>query len=167
MGPRALEATSDGDRSLVQRHGGCRIGRYKSAAIGGRRCARIGRTSQRLSGENVFPCSFRRGFYHISPETPHPFICLVPMRELGANSGLRRVPETASLNGKCPALGSGHTMLRPSCLPNSQDTPLPRTTAIMVCPTRCSITGFHGTKLNPMPSSIMAKRPLVSRTFRR
>jgi hypothetical protein len=66
---------------------------------------------------------------------------------------------------KCPELGNRHTTFRPSCRPNSQDTPLPRTTAIMVCPSRCSITGFHGTRLNPIPSSIMAKRPLVSRTF--
>jgi hypothetical protein len=68
---------------------------------------------------------------------------------------------------KCPRAWHGYPTLRPSCRPNSQDTPLPRTTAITVCPSRCSITGFHGTRLNPMPSSIMAKRPLVNRIFRR
>jgi hypothetical protein len=31
---------------------------------------------------------------------------------------------------------------------------------------RCSIIGFHGTSLKPMPSSRMAKRPLASISLR-
>ena len=37
----------------------------------------------------------------------------------------------------------------PRCLPTSQDTP-PRTVAATCCPSRCSITGFHGTSEKPM-----------------
>lgn|GEM_PF-7098059 len=44
----------------------------------------------------------------------------------------------------------------PRCLPMSQDTPPPRTVAAICCPSRCSITGFHGTSENPIPSSSAA-----------
>lgn len=44
----------------------------------------------------------------------------------------------------------------PRCRPKPQDTPPPRTVAAICCPSRCSITGFHGTKLNPMPLSSIA-----------
>lgn len=43
----------------------------------------------------------------------------------------------------------------PLARPISHDTP-PRTVAAIWCPSRCSITGFHGTRLNPMPSSSIA-----------
>lgn len=44
----------------------------------------------------------------------------------------------------------------PRYRPISQDTPPPRTVAETCWPSRCSITGFHGTKLKPMPSSSIA-----------
>ena len=47
---------------------------------------------------------------------------------------------------------------RPKC----QVRPLPRITIVIGCPIRCSMSGFQGTKLNPIPSTSMAKRPLAS-----
>ncbi len=41
----------------------------------------------------------------------------------------------------------------PSLRPNSHDTPPPLTVAAICCPSRCVITGFHGTSEKPMPSS--------------
>lgn len=51
--------------------------------------------------------------------------------------------------------------------PISQLTDWLRTMAAICCPSRCSTTGRHGTRLNPMPSSSIAKRPLASWTERR
>lgn len=51
--------------------------------------------------------------------------------------------------------------------PISHATPVPRGVAANICPSRCSITGFQGTKLNSLPSSSIAKRPLASCTLRR
>lgn len=56
---------------------------------------------------------------------------------------------------------------RPRCRPSSQVTDVPRTMADTCCPSRCSTTGFHGTRLKPMPSSSIAKRPLTSWRERR
>lgn len=56
-----------------------------------------------------------------------------------------------------------HT-LSPCSRPNFQLTKVPRTTALSCCPSRCSMTCFHGTRLNPMSSSSMAKRPLTGLT---
>lgn len=67
----------------------------------------------------------------------------------------------------CLVGGDHHVTLGSRNRRNSHDTPLPRATAIKVCPSRCSITGFHGTRLNPMPSSSIAKHPLASCTLRR
>lgn len=55
----------------------------------------------------------------------------------------------------------------PRCRSSTHDTLLPRMIAVIVFPNRCSITGFQGTRLKPMPSSSMAKRPLASCTLRR
>jgi len=55
----------------------------------------------------------------------------------------------------------------PNCLPNSQEAWLPRTVAARLCPSQGSIAPFQGTRLNPMPSSSTAKRPLTSTTLRR
>lgn len=54
-------------------------------------------------------------------------------------------------------LGSaGIQIPMPRWRPTSHDTPLPRTVAASCCPSRCSITDFQGTRLNPMPSSSIA-----------
>ena len=47
-------------------------------------------------------------------------------------------------------------IVNPRRRPTSQDTPPPRTVAASCCPRRCSITGFHGTRLKPKLSSSMA-----------
>jgi hypothetical protein len=56
---------------------------------------------------------------------------------------------------------------RPRCRPSSQVIDDPRTMADTCCPSRCSATGRHGTRLKPVPSSSIAKRPLASCTLRR
>ena len=48
----------------------------------------------------------------------------------------------------------------------SQVTCPARTVAARVLPSRCSITAFQGTRLKPLPSSSIAKRPLASITLR-
>jgi len=51
---------------------------------------------------------------------------------------------------------SNHPIDGMRCRPISHDTPPPRTVAAIRCPSRCSITGFHGTRLKPIPSSSIA-----------
>lgn len=51
---------------------------------------------------------------------------------------------------------NSYPMVGPRCLPISHDTPPLGTVAASCCPSRCSITGRHGTRLNPMPSSSIA-----------
>ena len=47
----------------------------------------------------------------------------------------------------------------PPLPPKIPRTLLPRTVAAICCPTLYSITGLHGTRLNPFPSSSVAYRP--------
>lgn len=77
-------------------------------------------------------------------------------------AGMRGIHHSGFGLTSCAERGDRHATFGPRDRPNSHDTPPPRTTAVKVCPSRCSITGFHGTRLKPMPSSIMAKRPLAS-----
>ncbi|EED41762.1 transcriptional regulator, MarR family [Enterocytozoon bieneusi H348] len=44
----------------------------------------------------------------------------------------------------------------PCCRPISHEAAPLRIVAAICCPSRCSITGFQGTRLNPLPSSSMA-----------
>ena len=70
-----------------------------------------------------------------------------------ANAALRCNPSAVYTNIRT---GPTYPIASPRCRPSSQDTPLMRVTAVTVCPRCCSITGFHGTRLNPIPSSSIA-----------
>jgi len=51
---------------------------------------------------------------------------------------------------------AGQVIDIPRCRPSSHETLSPRTVAASCCPNRCSITGFQGTRLNPIPSLSIA-----------
>lgn len=55
----------------------------------------------------------------------------------------------------------------PLARPTSHDTPSLVTVAASCCPSSFSITGRHGTRLKPRPSTSIAYRPLASMTERR
>ena len=93
--------------------------------------------------------------------------CLDDSRRLNRGMSQIFLDEANIVVCVCLVGGDRHATFGPRDRPNSHDTPLPRTTAVKVCPSRCSITGFHGTRLKLTPSSSMAKRPLASCTLRR
>jgi hypothetical protein len=88
--------------------------------------ARIGRSSQRLSGASAFQCSVRRGFYHISRETPHSLMCpfwfpYCSQNERGHRGSTRQMsprPQTRPTPGGAMDNSRAHEpgrCLRPGC----------------------------------------------------
>lgn len=88
----------------------------------------------------------------------HPYGLRRPWSPCARKSqGSARFPGRTDCAGFGLKLGrDDYPMVGPRCLPISHDTPPPRTVAAICCPSRCSITSRHGTRLNPMPSSSMA-----------